>query len=344
MNREYSPRGIPLIPDTTVLRNKALTTIARACLYKIHNAGKSCVARNHWSDDRDLELVLRGAVTPTSTTNNPLAAIITAFVKALTPVSAAASVIDRSLKLSLDQIGTLNVPGLSLPTVKWVGEGHAIPVQQGVTAPLPQLQLYKLATILLITRELASSGSAESMMRQLLVENCGPSLDAAMFSTSAGVAGVQPPGLLNGVAALTASTAASNFDAMIADVGAVAQSLGPASGGSTPIIVAAPGQAASLKLFAPNSELEVFSSNALAAGTVVGVVPQGVATVVEVPIIDTSTEVSVQAQDVPTDELLSTGVVFSVFQSDQIALRLILPATWARRSPFAVAWVTSVKW
>jgi integrase len=151
----------------------------------------------------------------------------------------------------------------------------------------------------------------------------------------------QPPGLLNGITPLTASTA-TGLDAMIADLGAIGAALGPASGGSTPIIVASPGKATSLRLFA-NGDLDIYSSNALPAGTVVGVVPAGVATIVEAPRIDISGDVEIQAQDAPTDDPLTSGPTFSMFQKDSVVLRLLMPATWAIRSSSAVAFVQSVQ-
>jgi hypothetical protein len=116
------------------------------------------------------------------------------------------------------------------------------------------------------------------------------------------------------------------------------------AGSSAPIVVASPGQAISLKLFAPSREIEVYASNALAPGTVVGVVPAAVATIVEAPRIDASGDVEIQAQDNPGSDLLSTGPVYSMFQKDSVALKLTLPATWARRSPSAAAWIAGAKW
>jgi hypothetical protein len=343
-HQTYDPRGVRLVPDALTVRDRALAAVAKACLFCAKNAGKT-PGRNHWSDDRDVELIIRSPVAPASTQNSSaLATLSVAFVAALTPASAAAQVISKSLKLSFDGAATINVPGLSLPTAAWVGEGHAIPVIQGLTtSPSPVLQPYKLATIVTLTNELINSSDAEPMVRQLLIENCGPSLDVAMFGTGAGTPLVQPPGILNAIAPLAASTA-SGLDAMIADLGAIGAALGPASGGSTPVIVGSPGQALSMRLFAPDAVLDVYSSNALPAGTVVGIVPAGVATVVEAPRIDASQDLSIQSVDVPADELMASGPVYSMFQKDSVSLKLVMPATWVRRSISAAAWIQSVKW
>jgi hypothetical protein len=100
---QFNPRGVPLVQDASFVKSKALTTIARACLHKARSLRAHTAARNHWSDDKDLELVLRAPVDQATTGNTPiLAGIAVAFISALTPASAAASVISKSLRLSLD--------------------------------------------------------------------------------------------------------------------------------------------------------------------------------------------------------------------------------------------------
>jgi hypothetical protein len=342
--QQFDPRGVPLVPDARFVSGKVLTSVARACLYRAR-AIREVPGRNHFSDDRDVELVLRAAVSPTSTTNTgDLTRIAWAFVAALAPASAAARVIDKSVKLAFNGALTVGVPGLTLPNSAWVGETHAIPVIMGSTTTSAVLEPYKLAAIVTLTSEMMANPNAEALMRQVLTDNVGPVLDAALFGSGAGTVGIQPAGLLNGVAPLGASTAGSLLDAMISDIGSIGAALGSVAGSSAPIIVAAPGQAVSLKLFAPSREIEVYASNALAPGTVVGVVPAAVASIVEAPRIDASADVEVQAQDNPGSDLLSTGPVYSMFQKDSVALKLTLPATWARRSPSAAAWIAGAKW
>jgi hypothetical protein len=70
MNQSFNPRGVPLVADASFVKSRALTTIARACPTKARNL-KTHSARNHWSDDKDLELVLRAPVDQATTTNTP---------------------------------------------------------------------------------------------------------------------------------------------------------------------------------------------------------------------------------------------------------------------------------
>jgi hypothetical protein len=68
MNQQFDHKGVPLVQDPLFIRGKALTSIAKACLHRAR-AVREVPGRNHFSDDRDVELVLRAAVAPTSTTN-----------------------------------------------------------------------------------------------------------------------------------------------------------------------------------------------------------------------------------------------------------------------------------
>lgn len=178
----------------------------------------------------------------------------------------------------------------------------------------------------------------------------GPTLDASLFSATAAVTGVRPAGILNAVAALTPSAATPLIDAMTADIQSIAKALAPVAGASPPVLVAAPAQAAALALRTPRDLWPVLECAALPDKTVIGLVPAALATVIEPPRIDRGESAAVHMDTVPSD--ISTAgspavvayPVGSMFQIDAVSLRLILPATWARRSPSAVAWIQNTVW
>jgi hypothetical protein len=94
----------------------------------------------------------------------------------------------------------------------------------------------------------------------------------------------------------------------------------------------------------------VFVSSTLPAKTIIAIVPAGLATVVKAPRIEASIESAVHMYD-PATDLTTPGTppvsaypIKSIYQTDSVALRLILPATWALRSPSALAWVQNVTW
>ena len=335
---------IPLRPDINALREAALTSMARACL-NIARGAHDRFAKSSWPDDRACELLTRAASTPASLANTaPLQQLAWHFVASLVPVSAAAAVIARSLQLSFDGVAQINVPSLTLPYATWLGEGMPIPTVQGSSAPGATVEPYKLAVIVGLSNEMIRHSNAEAMVRMVLAENAAPTLDSALFAATAAVAGVRPAGLLNGIAALAASAAATPLDSMVADVAAIAKAIAPAAGSSQPVLIAAPAQAAALTLRSPRDLFPVLMSAALPDKTVIGIVPGAVATVIEPPLIEASADALVQYNDAPAADPMTAGTTISVFQSDETSLRFILPATWARRSASAVAWVSGVNW
>ena len=190
-------RPVPLRPDPDAMFDRAMTSIARAAIITARRVREPHV-KNLWRDDRDAELITRTAVSPTSTSDAAaLATIRLAFIAALMPVSAAAQLIARSLQLSFDGAVEIGIPALTMPNAKWIREGAPIPVTQGNLTAGPMIEPYKLAVITSLSNEMIARSNAESMIRQLLIENTGPAIDAVMFSTNAGTPGLQPPGLLD---------------------------------------------------------------------------------------------------------------------------------------------------
>jgi hypothetical protein len=335
---------IPLRPDPGALREAALTSLVRACV-NVARSVHERFAKSAWPDDRACELLTRAPTTPTTLTDTTaLQQVALFFVASLIPVSAAAAVIARSLQLNFDRrTAQISVPSLTLPHAAWLSEGAPLPVVAGTSSPGALVDPYKLGVIVPLTGEMIRNTNAEAVVRAVLTENVAQTLDIAMFSANAAVAGVRPAGILNGVVALPASSATSPLDAMVADVAAIATALAPAAGASQPVLVAAPAQAAALTLRTPRDLWPVLPSAALPAGTVIGIVPGGLATVIEPPRIEAGSDPIVQMDDQPSGDVM-TGPTISLFQSDQVGLRFIMPATWGLRSPAAVAWITGAAW
>jgi hypothetical protein len=306
-------------------------------------------SKTRWPNDRAVELLTRAATTPTTFAGaTALHQIALHFVASLVPVSAAAAVIARSLQLTFDQAAQLSVPALTLPHAAWLGEGLPIPVVQGTSSAGALVDPYKLVMIAALTGEMVRHSSAEQMVRQVLIENAGPTLDAALFSANAAVPGVSPPGVLNGVAPLTASSATTPIDGMVADIQSIAKALAPVAGASQPVLVASPAQAVAIVMRTPGDlPWLVLPCAALPDKTVIGIVPAALATVVEAPRIEASSATA-HVDTAPSDISTAPGTVAypvkSFYQIDAVALRLILPATWARRSANAVAWIQNTSW
>jgi len=148
---------------------------------------------------------------------------------------------------------------------------------------------------------------------------------------------------LNGVSALT-PIAGGGFTALLGDVKALAGALRSVAGNGAICLVAAIEQAVALEMSPPGDvPYPVFASSTLAAGTVVAVASQALATIVGVPEIEASGNVAIQESTTPTGDLMTGGPIRSVYQTDTVSLRLRLPCSWATRGA-GVAYVTGATW
>jgi hypothetical protein len=342
---------IPLRPDINASRAAAVMSLSRAAI----STGLRALDRNFagpaWPHDRDVELVLRAPTTPTSTVNAAaLARVAYSFLAALVPVSAAAALISRSLQLSFDGAASIAMPSLSLPLANFVAQGAPIPATQGTSGTI-SLAPFKMATIVTLTGEMLRNSNAEAIVRQVLLDNTGPSLDGALFSNAAAVADLRPPGLLNGIAALTPTAAGPNqAELMVRDVAKLATAVAPVAGNGDVVLVAAPAQSVALRVYtwAGGMPFPIMSSASLPPGRVIAVAARALVSAFDAPAIDASRETAVHMAS-PASELVDIGGVMaypvkSMTQTDSVALRLRLPCGWALRSPTALSWMDGVTW
>src|SRR4029077_4873610 len=238
--------------------------------------------------DRDAETLTKAAQSPPTLSGTPaLQQIALALVASLIPISASAALIARSLQLQF-AAAQVKVPGLHLPRAGWIGEGSAIPVSEGTTSIDAVLDPYKLGVIVELTGEMMRSSNAELLVRTALLAAVGPSLDLAMFSNAAGVPGVSPPGILNGVTSLTPTTG-GGLTAMVGDVQQLADALAAVAGNGGICLIAAIKQSVSLAMLPPGGcPYPVFASSVFPAGMIIAVGPQALCSIVAAPAIEAS--------------------------------------------------------
>jgi hypothetical protein len=342
----------PIVPDdiralAANVNRTSMASLTRACLA----AGLKGLNRVHWpaaekilAGDQNADLILKAPTSPMGIGSSPiLNRIAYAFLENLIPVSASAALIARSLRLQFDGAAQISIFGLTMPNAAFVAERAAIPVVQGTSALITVLTPYKLAVLITLTGEMMRNTNAENLVHDALLANVGISLDAAMFNNNAGVPNLSPPGLLNGVTPLTA-TAGGGLAAMAADIGALADALAPLSGNGQIVLIAAVKQATMLNMLLPNGPpYLVLASAAFPAGTVMAVATQALATVVSVPLVDASEDVTVQEQSTPSGDLMTSNPVRNVFQTDSVSLRFRLPCTWTMRGA-GVAVINGTTW
>jgi hypothetical protein len=322
----------------------------------VDGASPERVAKSLFEDDRVTIWLTRAASDPAMLTTPGWAAelgrqAVFDLVAAATTVSAAADLIARGLRVSLAGYSQITVPGRMVDAEHagaWVREAGAIPVRM-LNFSAVVLEPRKLAVITVFTREMAESSNIEAVVRQTLSEASGLALDAAMFSNAPGD-DTRPAGLLNGVTPITPAPAGP--DAMTRDLGNLVSALAGNGAGASPAFVAAPAQAFAIKLFAgPHFDVPVLSAPALATAgpsrTVVAIETSSLVTGFDsVPEFNVSRAGTLHMEDDLPRHIVDGAPatpVRSLFQTDSLALKMLLRASWAMRAPH-VAWTTNVNW
>jgi hypothetical protein len=345
----------PLVPEDLHLpfaRDAAVATFTRACIcVGLNKLDRRPVSEHikRWRDDQ-LELVVRAATTPTAiATAGPLATAAHAFLSALVPVSAGIDLLGRGLGLQFAGAASIIVPSIAVPVADFVAELSGFPVQQATTGPGTTLTPHKLGVIATLTSEMMRSSSAEQLVRQVLVEACGPAIDRVLFSSTA-AAPDRPAGLLHNITALTPAAAGEKAQAVVDDLQSLAIAVAPVAGNGNIVLVASPDSAVALVLRLPQSVTwPVLTSASLAARTVIAVAANALVNVVEGgPQIDAATQTAVHEETAPLPIVSPTGTVAypvrSLYQTDAVALRMRWPLTWSLRAPNAIAYMTAVNW
>jgi hypothetical protein len=208
----------------------------------------------------------------------------------------------------------------------------------------------------------------EGLLRAAIGEDTAISLDAILLDANPATL-VRPAGILNGVSGLT-PTAGGGFTAVIGDIKQLTGALitGTLGNVRNPVWLMNPQQVNSLGLVAmPGFGAFPFRAE-VAAGNLggwpiidAGTVPLGTVIAMDAadyvsvtgdgPRFEISDQATLHLEDTTPTDISTTGTppvaafpVKSMFQTDSLALRLILPINWTIRRPGTVAWVAGVTW
>jgi hypothetical protein len=117
-------QGIPLVPQPDLARERAVASLARAAVLvarrvfdRSPQAEESFVKERGWDGDRAAGILTRAASGPAMTTQagwaKELATVSQAFLRTLTPMSAAAALLDQSVQVSFDGAGKITLPTIT---------------------------------------------------------------------------------------------------------------------------------------------------------------------------------------------------------------------------------------
>jgi hypothetical protein len=348
--------GIPLRVDDAARRRENAATIMRAiAVHAIAAAtrrGALDVARERWPRDSELaEIITRAASEPHDLTNT--AALTTSAIvdllAELAPTSAAAALLSETLQLSFGRAAHLALPSFiaDASAAAFVGDGQPVPMLQ-LVASMVTMGWRKIATSAALTREMIESSNAERLVSSTLMRAVGLRLDATLFDDQP-ASPARPAGLRNGITALAASSDPNAGEAFIADVAALADAVGAVAANGPLIFVASPGRAANMSLRLINQARITVLATASIGDDLICIAPAAVATAVaDLPEISSSRIATVHMDSAPRALVDGTGAVAqpqrSLFQTDAIGVKIVLPASWALRHPNGVAWTQPSGW
>ena len=205
-------------------------------------------------------------------------------------------------------------------------------------------------------------------MRDAVQTDTAIALDSVLIDANAATA-IRPAGILNGVSGLT-PTAGGGFTALTGDIKALTGALltGTLGNVRNPVWLMNPQQVNSIGLVAaPGAGVFPFRDE-IGRGTLggwpvidSGTVPLGTVIVVDAadfvsvtgdgPRFEISDQATLHMEDTAPTDISTAGtpavVAFpakSMFQTDSLALRLILPINWTIRRTGTVAWMAGVTW
>jgi hypothetical protein len=312
------------------------------------------IAREFWPRDAaTAELITRAATAPAMTSvagwaQELAATAVGSFLGSLLD-SAAAQVLARAPMFNEPGYATVHLPRATTnPAPGWVGEGQPIPVAAGVLnaatlGPPKKLGIIESFTLWLAQ---ASTPSAELVVETMLRDAAAHQLDTALFSASA-VTSTAPAGLLNGVSASTASTAAAGVDAAVADARILIDAVVTGGGGSSGIcFVASPGRAMALRTYIPTAT--VFASASVPAASLICLDTRALASMFgATPEITAAQETVLHYESATPADIGTVGTpnvvaapAKNLFQTAALAVRLVLRAAWLMRTP-AIAHIDS---
>jgi len=341
--------------------------------YIQHRAVDDILAERY-PDDEATSVITRAAVAGASTTLATWAAelVQTATSAMLQPPTArrilpSLAAQGTSLQFGPDA-GVIKIPSeAATPNIagSFVGEAQPIPVRRmGFTTI--SLYPHKVGVITRYSREIAaySNPSLEGLVRDAIIRKTGLMLDTLLIDNVAGggSGSTRPAGLINGVAALTATTG-GGYAAILGDLKLLTAPFYNVNAGERLVMLINPAQALGL-MMTPGpgntgfnwteqftNRLTIIESTVVPAGTVYMIDAADFVSVMGTPEFMVSEEATLHIEDTAPQNISATGTpnvvaapVESMYQTNQLALRLILPTTWAMRRTGMVQWMSGVTW
>jgi hypothetical protein len=265
------------------------------------------------------------------------------YMASIAPLSAAARLIGLGAQVQLASYESISFPSsATVPSsAPWIEESTPIGVTSTVFDAVDLGPQKKMASITVVTRELAKKPSRRAIFNQLMRERMAVALDLAFFSTDAATsAGHQ--GLRYGLSPI--ASAGSIAD----DIAALLSEIATLGGSGQNVIIAATREAAQLQVKLPTLSTPVFPTRALSAGAIIALdVTAFVSAMSDIELF-ASEESVLHMSDAPLEIVSGTGPttadpVRSMFQTACVAVRAIVDVSFAMRND-AIAVMENISW
>lgn len=369
---EVSGRVFPTAGRKSTGTDLIVRRIAVHAVAAVTNKSEEEVLNKMYPDDSNVAMITKAAVAGATTTAAGWAAelvntAMTEFLETLRPRSVYPGLAAAGGgRLAFGpNAGAIKIPSrASTPSIggSFVGEGSPIPVRrlglQSIT-----LSPKKMGVISVFSREISRYGTPaiETLIRNEITADTAATLDSLLLDAVAASA-VRPAGLLNGVSGLTA-TAGGGQAAILGDIKKLRAPFDAALGGRNLVMLMNPAQVEGLSM-TPNaggdlnwaggvvSRYQILSSTAIAVGTVIMVDAEDFVTATgDVPEFEISNEATLHMEDTTPLQIGTTGTptvvaapVQSMFQTAQLAIRMLLDVSWAMRRTGMVQYLTAATW
>jgi hypothetical protein len=350
----FTPSDIPAVK--LLIRAVAAHAVAAA---RGPSVSPGEISRQFWGRDAaTFALIERAATAPATTVTAGWAAELAAkatgaFIGNLQD-SAAAALIGAAPRFTMSGIYTLALPrASSTGGAAWVGEGSPIVIPQAAFVAAPTLgPVKKVAIAEVITRELseASPDDVEGIIEIILKDSITRTLDLTLFDSLPSTA-VRPAGLTNGLTPVTAATGGGH-NAALGEVRSLVDAAVLGGGSGAVMFFTSSGRATALLAYAPALAGRVFGSASIASTTLIAVDPRAFASALGDAVeIRASKETILHMEDTSPVQIGTVGTpnvvaapTRAMFQTDSIAIRVIMRMAWALRVP-AVSFIsTGMTW
>jgi HK97 family phage prohead protease/HK97 family phage major capsid protein len=286
------------------------------------------------------------------------------LVDLLSPFSVYPGLAGKGIKVTFNNNqGAINIPSISTDAALaggFVLEGDPIPVGRFTTAST-SLVPHKFGIITTMSKEAAkyTTPALENVLRRSILRRTAITLDGILLDATAGST-TRPAGLLNGVSAVASGFGGGDYEAVISDINALMAPFDTANAGRSMVLIMHPAQARKLAMMpGPDgtfgwadrfmSQFTVLTSTSATAARLIAVDAEDFATATgDTPQFDVSEQTTLHMSDTPLELVSAGGTVAdptrSMFQTNSLALRMILPITWKMRRSGMVQWIDGTSW